>query len=66
MILAGDIGGTKTVLALCEAAPGAAPGALEFKIVREQVYLCAEFDSLEAVLAAFLPAAAPHDRPANG
>ena len=63
MILAGDIGGTKTVLALCEAAPapGAAPGTLAFTIVREQVYQCAEFPSLEAVLAAFLPAGAPHD-----
>ena len=62
MILAGDIGGTKTVLALCDAAPlpGAAPGTLAFTIVREQVYLCADFDSLEAVLAAFLPAGAPH------
>jgi glucokinase len=63
VILAGDIGGTKTVLALCDAAPlpGAAPGTLAFTIVREQVYLCADFDSLEAVLAAFLPAGAPHD-----
>jgi len=62
VILAGDIGGTKTVLALCDAAPlpGAAPGTLAFTIVREQVYLCADFDSLEAVLAAFLPAGAPH------
>jgi glucokinase len=62
MILAGDIGGTKTVLALCEAAqpPGAPPGTLAFTIVREQVYLCADFDSLEAVLTAFLPAGAPH------
>jgi glucokinase len=62
MFLAGDIGGTKTVLALCDAAPvrGAAPGALAFTIVREQVYPCADFDSLEAVLAEFLPAGAPH------
>jgi len=62
VILAGDIGGTKTVLALCEAAPvsGAAPGTLAFTIVREQVYPCADFDSLEAVLATFLPAGAPH------
>ena len=62
MILAGDIGGTKTVLALCEAAPSpdAAPGASAFTIVREHVYLCADFDSLEAVLAACLPAGIPH------
>jgi glucokinase len=68
MILAGDIGGTKTVLALCDAAPlpGAAPGTLAFTIVREQVYLCAEFDSLEAVLAVFLPAGAPHGITAAG
>jgi glucokinase len=62
VILAGDIGGTKTVLALCDAAPlpGAAPGTLAFTIVREQVYPCADFDSLEAVLAEFLPSGAPH------
>jgi glucokinase len=62
VILAGDIGGTKTVLALCDAAPppGAAPGTLAFTIVHEQVYLCADFPSLEAVLAEFLPAGAPH------
>ena len=63
MILAGDIGGTKTVLALCDAAPppgATTPGALAFTIVREQVYLCADYSSLEAVLAAFLPSGAPH------
>jgi glucokinase len=63
VFLAGDIGGTKTVLALCDAAPppgATTPGALAFTIVREQVYLCADYPSLEAVLAAFLPAGAPH------
>lgn len=63
MILAGDIGGTKTVLALCDATPppgAATPGALTFTIVREQVYPCADYPSLEAVLAAFVPEGAPH------
>jgi glucokinase len=62
VILAGDIGGTKTVLALCDAAPppgATTPGALMFTIVREQVYPCADYPSLEAVLAAFLPAGTP-------
>ena len=45
MILAGDIGGTKTVLALCDAS---------FAIARETVYHCADFDSLEAILDRFL------------
>lgn len=47
MILAGDIGGTKTVLAICDGAT---------KIVREAVYPCADFPSLEAVLDVFLQA----------
>jgi glucokinase len=50
------------VLALCDAAPppgATTPGALTFTIVREQVYLCADYPSLEAVLAEFLPAGAP-------
>ena len=47
MILAGDIGGTKTVLALCDDA-----GA----IVREAVYPCADYPSLEAILDVFLSA----------
>jgi glucokinase len=62
VFLAGDIGGTKTVLALCDAAPppgATTPGALTFTIVREQVYLCADYPSLEAVLAEFLPDGAP-------
>lgn len=45
MILAGDVGGTKTVLAICD--PSLA-------IVREAIYPCAEYPSLEAILDAFL------------
>jgi len=45
MILAGDTGGTKTVLALCND-----DGA----IVREAVFPCAEFPSLEAIVEKFL------------
>ena len=74
MILAGDIGGTKTVLALCEVAPGhparlaaAAPSGAQpiasaagFTIVREVVYHCDEFPSLEAILDEFLPPGAAH------
>ena len=50
MILAGDIGGTKTVLAICDEA---------FAIVREAVYHCADFPSLEAILDQFVQ---PADR----
>jgi glucokinase len=50
MILAGDIGGTKTVLAICDDA---------FAIVREAVYHCADFPSLEAILEQFVQ---PADR----
>ena len=46
MILAGDVGGTKTVLAIC--------GDQDFAIVREAVYPCADYPSLEAILDAFL------------
>ena len=46
MILAGDIGGTKTVLALCD--ERGTP-------VREHVFQCAKFPSLEAILDVFLP-----------
>ena len=51
MILAGDIGGTKTVLAIFDAA---------FAIAREAVYHCADHPSLEAILDEFLQ---PGDRP---
>jgi glucokinase len=44
VILAGDIGGTKAVLAICDAA---------FAIVRETVYHCADYPSLEAILDQF-------------
>lgn len=47
MILAGDLGGTKTVLALCDD---------RGVIVREQLYKCADFDSLEAIIDKFLGA----------
>ncbi len=46
MILAGDVGGTKTVLAIC--------GDADFAIAREAVYPCADYPSLEAILDAFL------------
>lgn len=45
MILAGDTGGTKTVLALCDDRGNS---------VREQMFHCAEFPSLEAILDRFL------------
>jgi glucokinase len=50
MILAGDVGGTKTVLALCERS---------LAMVREAVYPCADYPSLEAILDEFLR---PDDR----
>ena len=52
MILAGDVGGTKTVLATCDDA---------LAIVREAVYLCADYPSLEAILDEFVQ---PDERPA--
>jgi glucokinase len=54
LILAGDIGGTKTVLAICEpeTGGGAATGAL--RIVREAQFPCAKYPSLEAILDEFL------------
>jgi glucokinase len=45
VILAGDMGGTKAVLALCD---------LRGEIVREQMFKCADFDSLEAIIDQFL------------
>src|SRR5690349_15259533 len=50
MILAGDIGGTKTVLAICDAG---------YKIARETVYHCADYPSLEAIVDEFVR---PDDR----
>lgn len=45
MILAGDMGGTKTLLALCNE---------RGEVAREQMYLCANYHSLEAIIAEFL------------
>ncbi|QPK63011.1 glucokinase [Methylomonas sp. LL1] len=50
MILAGDIGGTKTVLALLDRG---ADGLLT--CVREQTFASGEYDSFDEVLALFLP-----------
>ncbi len=47
MILAGDTGGTKTVLALCDRAG---------RVAHEQTFLAADFESLEAIVARFLAA----------
>jgi glucokinase len=49
--LAGDIGGTKTVLALCEVDAGGAP-----RVVREAQFPCERYASLEAILDEFLAA----------
>jgi len=46
VILAGDIGGTKTVLGLFDS---------EARLVRDQLFHCAEFPSLEAIVARFVP-----------
>ncbi|MDB4955643.1 MAG: glk [Myxococcales bacterium] len=57
MILAGDTGGTKTVLALYDLVDDAAESPEvdgELRLVREQVFACADYTSLEAVLDAFL------------
>jgi glucokinase len=45
MILAGDVGGTKAVLALCD---------LSFAILREAIYPCADYPSMEAILDDFI------------
>ncbi len=54
MILAGDIGGTKTVLAVCEPGDGGAP-----RVVREAQFQGADYPSLEAILDEFLDAGGP-------
>src|SRR5215467_4835850 len=51
MILAGDVGGTKTVLAVLE--PGAGPSPV-MTLVREAVLPSREIDSLENAVEAFL------------
>jgi len=48
-ILAGDIGGTKTVLAIFDISANG-----QLRSVREQMFPCADYASLEAVLDAFL------------
>nr|HEX4317838.1 glucokinase [Kofleriaceae bacterium] len=48
MILAGDVGGTKTVLALFD------PTSTPLRAIKEQVFPCADFDSLESIIDAFL------------
>ena len=47
MILAGDVGGTKALVAVCDDAG---------KVTREAIYHCADYGSLEAVLDTFLGA----------
>jgi glucokinase len=54
MILAGDIGGTKTVLALCDTDLVGGAGAL--RVVREAQFPCASYPSLEAIFDEFLAA----------
>src|SRR5262249_59241482 len=49
-ILAGDIGGTKAVLGLCEVEPGGSA----LRVVREARFPCASYPSLEAILDEFL------------
>ena len=53
MILAGDIGGTSTRLALCEKDGG------NFRIVREAKFSSAEFSGLDAIIEKFLSADSP-------
>ncbi len=53
MILAGDIGGTKTVIALFETS------AHSLRLVREEVFVSRDHESLEAVLAKFLQVGQP-------
>jgi glucokinase len=49
VIVAGDVGGTKTVLALFDVVNG------QLIERREQIYPCADYASLEAILDVFLP-----------
>lgn len=59
MILAGDTGGTKTLLSLHERVEGR-EGSAALRTIHEEVFACADFPSLEAVVERFLadPAAA--------
>ncbi|HKU36754.1 MAG TPA: glucokinase, partial [Polyangiales bacterium] len=53
-VLAGDVGGTKTELAVYEVGPGA---ATEAEPVARSVYPSADYDTFGQVLAQFLPSA---------
>ena len=53
LLLAGDVGGTKTVVSLFEAR------AAGLRVVREAAFPSAEFESLQAVVRRFLGAGAP-------
>jgi glucokinase len=57
MILAGDTGGTKTLLSLYEPEPGSG-----LRAVHQTIYACADFPSLEAVVDKFLADAPPAAR----
>jgi glucokinase len=54
VILAADIGGTKAVLAICD------PATPALAIVRETIYHCADYPSLEAILDEFVPRGVRH------
>ena len=61
MYLAGDIGGTKTVLAIYEPAGSGSASALA--LVREEVYPSRSFATFDAILADFLGRGGPTARP---
>jgi glucokinase len=52
MLLAGDLGGTKTLLGLFQPSSGKGTGRPDLKIVRE--YATLDFDSLDGIVAAFI------------
>lgn len=54
MILAGDTGGTKTLLSLYEPEAGSGQGGRGLRAVHQHTYSCADFPSLEAVVEKFL------------
>lgn len=60
MLLAGDVGGTKTILALC--APPEQPGALPRRIA-QATFASAEHPDLESVIDAFLSGLSPVQPP---
>jgi len=60
-VLAGDIGGTKTMLAICEVeAPGGRPGAPRIEVLASQRYDSRKYPGLDAICRAF---AAEVDQP---